>query len=91
VTSVLPSFKLGNDEITRQVLVKHLICACTGMPRQDLEWLLEWKGSTPASVLASLGTMVPTSRFGELFQYSNLSSARPTTRRCSTRCSIRSG
>jgi CubicO group peptidase (beta-lactamase class C family) len=75
VTSVLPTFKLGSDDVTRQVLVKHLICACTGMPRQDLEWLLEWKGSTPESVLKTLGTMVPTSKFGELFQYSNLMAA----------------
>jgi CubicO group peptidase (beta-lactamase class C family) len=75
VTQVLPSFKLGSDEVTRQVLVKHLICACTGMPRQDLEWLMEWKGSTPESVMKTLGTMVPTSKFGELFQYSNLMAA----------------
>jgi len=75
VTSVLPTFKLGNDEVTRQVQIKHLICACAGMPRQDLEWLLEWKGSTPESVMKSLGTMVPTSKFGELFQYSNLMAA----------------
>ena len=32
---------------TSQVLIKHLICACTGMPRQDLEWLLEFKAITP--------------------------------------------
>ena len=75
VTAVLPSFKLGNDEVTKQVLIKHLICACTGLPRQDLEWLFEWKGSTPESVLKTLGTMMPTSKFGELFQYSNLMAA----------------
>jgi len=75
VTEVLPTFKLGDPAVTKQVLVKHLICACTGMPRQDLEWLLEWKGSTPESILTSLGTMVPTSKFGELFQYSNLMAA----------------
>jgi CubicO group peptidase (beta-lactamase class C family) len=75
VTDVLPSFKLGSDEVTKQVQIKHLICACTGMPRQDLEWLLEWKDATPASVLASLGTMMPTSKFGELYQYSNLMAA----------------
>ena len=75
VTQVLPQFKLGSDEVTKQVQVKHLICACTGMPRQDLEWILEWKGSTPESVLKALGTMVPTSKFGELFQYSNLMAA----------------
>jgi CubicO group peptidase (beta-lactamase class C family) len=75
VTKVLPSFKLGNDDVTKQVEIRHLICACTGMPRQDLEWLLEWKGSTPETAMASLATMMPTSKFGELFQYSNLMAA----------------
>jgi CubicO group peptidase (beta-lactamase class C family) len=71
VTSLLPSFRLGDPATTRQVLVKHLICACTGLPRQDLEWLFEFKDATPESALRTLGTMQPTSRFGELFQYSN--------------------
>jgi len=69
--TALPSFKLGDENVTNQVLVKHLICACTGMPRQDLEWLLEFEGVTPDRVLAVLGTMQPTTGFGELFQYSN--------------------
>jgi len=68
---VLPSFKLGDANVTSQVLIKHLICACTGMPRQDLEWLLEFEGVTPDKVMAVLATMQPTSKFGELFQYSN--------------------
>jgi CubicO group peptidase (beta-lactamase class C family) len=68
---VLPSFKLGDAGVTNQVLIKHLICACTGMPRQDLEWLLEFEGVTPDRAMAVLGTMQPTSKFGELFQYSN--------------------
>ncbi len=71
VTSLLPSFKLGDAETTRQVLVQQLICACTGLPRQDLEWLFEYKNVTPEGALATLGTMQPTSKFGELFQYSN--------------------
>jgi CubicO group peptidase (beta-lactamase class C family) len=71
VTSVLPSFKLGDAETTRQVLIRHLICACTGLPRQDLDWLMEFKNATPASALAVLGTIQPTSKFGEMFQYSN--------------------
>jgi CubicO group peptidase (beta-lactamase class C family) len=75
VTELLPTFKLGSDEVTKQVLVKHLICACTGLPRQDFELLLEWKGSTPESIMKSLGTMMPTSKFGELFQYSNVMAA----------------
>ncbi len=72
VTAVLPSFKLADADTTRQVLVKHLICACTGMPRQDYEWVFQFEGKTPESSMALLGTMQPTSKFGELFQYSNL-------------------
>ena len=72
VTDLYKGFKLGDPATTKDVLVKHLICACTGMPRQDMEWLLEYKKETPASALALLGTMQPTSKFGEVFQYSNL-------------------
>ncbi len=75
VTKLLPSFKLGDDATTRSVLVKHLICACTGMPRQDLEWIFDYGKMTPESTMALLGTMQPTSKFGELFQYSNLMAA----------------
>ena len=75
VITLLPTFRLGDAETTRSVLVKHLICACTGMPRQDLEWIFKFAGMTPTSELALLGTMQPTSKFGELFQYSNLMAA----------------
>ena len=67
-----PSFKLGDADTTRRVLIKNLICACTGLPRQDLEWLFDFKKATPESEMALLGTMQPTSKFGEVFQYSNL-------------------
>jgi CubicO group peptidase (beta-lactamase class C family) len=72
VTEVYPGFKLGDAETTRQVLVKHLVCACTGMPRQDFEWLFNYATATPASSLTSLAAMQPTSRFGEVYQYSNV-------------------
>ena len=69
--TALPSFKLGSADVTNAVQIKHLICACTGMPRQDMEWLLEFDKVTPEQVMVVLGTMQPTSKFGELFQYSN--------------------
>jgi CubicO group peptidase (beta-lactamase class C family) len=75
VTELLPAFKLGDQATTNQVQVQHLICACTGMPRQDLEWLFEYRNETPASAMKLLGRMQPTSRFGEVFQYSNLMAA----------------
>jgi CubicO group peptidase (beta-lactamase class C family) len=75
VIKLFPSFRLGDAETTHSVLVKHLICACTGMPRQDLEWIFDYGKMTPESTMALLGTMQPTSKFGELFQYSNLMAA----------------
>lgn len=72
VTSLLPSFKLGDADTTSRVLVRHLICACTGLPRQDLEWLFQFEGVTPEGALGLLATVQPTSKFGEMFQYSNL-------------------
>jgi len=72
VIEAYPSFKLGDADTTKKVLIRHLICACTGIPRQDLEWLFDYKKATPESELALLGTMQPTSKFGEVFQYSNL-------------------
>jgi CubicO group peptidase (beta-lactamase class C family) len=75
VTEAYPKFKLGDADTTKRVLVKNLICACTGLPRQDMEWMFEFKNATPESSLALLGTMQPTSKFGEVFQYSNLMAA----------------
>jgi CubicO group peptidase (beta-lactamase class C family) len=72
VIEAYPSFKLGDAETTRRVLVKHLVCACTGMPRQDLEWLMQFKSGSASSTMKLLGEMQPTSQFGDLFQYSNV-------------------
>src|SRR3954453_5506427 len=65
VVQVMPDFKLGDPETTKQVLVRHLVCACTGLPRQDFEWLLEFQGATPKGEMELLGTIQPTSKFGE--------------------------
>ena len=72
VAKILPGFKLGDAETTEQVLIEHLVCACTGLPRQDMEWILEYGSFTPESSMELLGTMQPTSGFGEMFQYSNV-------------------
>lgn len=72
VTKVYPDFKLADENITKEIEIKHLICACTGMPRQDFEWLFEYKKFKPASTFTLLSGMHPTSKFGEVFQYSNL-------------------
>jgi CubicO group peptidase (beta-lactamase class C family) len=75
VVQAYPAFKLGDAETTQRVLIKHLVCACTGMPRQDMEWLFRYRQNTPASSMTQLATMQPTSRFGEVFQYSDMMAA----------------
>ena len=72
VTEALPTFSVGDAETTRRTLVEHLVCACTGMPRQDMEWLFEFGEITPDDAMAILATMQPTSDLGDLFQYSNM-------------------
>jgi len=72
VTQVLPSFGLGDANLTRQCKIRHTVCACTGLPRQDMEFLFESKGTTAESRMALLKTMKPTTALGETFQYSNL-------------------
>ncbi|MCA9674563.1 MAG: beta-lactamase family protein [Kofleriaceae bacterium] len=72
VTDVLPDFALGDAAMTQQLQLHHTICACTGMPRQDLEFIFEYAGWDAERRLASMKTMVPTTGFGETFQYSNL-------------------
>ena len=71
VTTLLPSFRLGDAATTAQVRVKHLICACTGLPAAGLRVAVRVRGATAESALDTLGTMQPTSEFGEMFQYSN--------------------
>jgi CubicO group peptidase (beta-lactamase class C family) len=72
VVSVLPSFALGDAALTRKIVLWHMSCACTGMPRNDLEHIFQYDGVTPEERVASMRTMLPTTGLGEAFQYSNL-------------------
>jgi CubicO group peptidase (beta-lactamase class C family) len=73
VTDVYPAFRLGSAATTDKVLIKHLVCACTGLPRKDFELLYNTTLKTPASdTFRYLAETEPTSGFGEVFQYNNL-------------------
>ncbi len=71
VVEVDPSFQTGDPEFTKRILMKHLVCACTGLPRQDFEWLFTFDRSSPEGQLEVLATMKPTTKLGTLYQYSN--------------------
>lgn len=71
VVDLYPEFRLGNDEVTQSVLVKHLVCACTGLPRKDFGFILADRGAPAAATFTQLAATMPTSQFGDLFQYNN--------------------
>lgn len=72
VSDLYPSFRLGSDATTRETLVRHLVCACTGLPRKDFAFILADSGAPASDTFRQLAETQPTSRFGELFQYNNL-------------------
>lgn len=73
VVSVYPEFRLGSDETTQSVAIEHLVCACTGLPRKDMQLVFNTSVDTPASdTFAQLAATEPTSGFGEVYQYNNL-------------------
>lgn len=73
VVQVYPQFRLGSDATTAKVEIRHLVCACTGLPRKDFELIFNADKATPASdAFRQLAATEPTSGFGEVFQYNNL-------------------
>jgi hypothetical protein len=73
VVDYMLTFRLGSEETTRKVLVKHLVCACTGLPCKDMQWVFyTTPGTKPAKTCVQLAATQPTSGFGEVFQYNNL-------------------
>ena len=72
VTELYPEFRLGDDATTRSTLVRHLVCACTGLPRKDYAFILGPTGLPASDTFRQLSETQPTSKFGELFQYNNL-------------------
>lgn len=67
-----PEFKLGGSKVTESVLIRHLICACTGLPRKDLDWVFNSGPDIAAKItFDDLASTKPTSGFGEIYQYNN--------------------
>jgi CubicO group peptidase (beta-lactamase class C family) len=71
VTAVLPGFALADPEVTQRIEMRHTVCACTGMPRRDLDLIFRFRGVRPEDRIAEMRQMRPTTGFGETFQYSN--------------------
>jgi CubicO group peptidase (beta-lactamase class C family) len=71
VTELLPGFALADPEVTAKLEMRHTVSAGTGMPRRDTELVFRTRGVMAADRMAEMREMLPTTGFGETFQYSN--------------------
>lgn len=71
VQELYPEFALSDTEFSDVLTMRDTLCACTGVPRKDPEFLLNASELTPEEVIASLATFDLNAGLGETFQYSN--------------------
>jgi CubicO group peptidase (beta-lactamase class C family) len=71
VVDILPSFRVADDDLSQALTMRNLVCACTGVPRRDFEWIFNANEMGPADVIASVADFDFFTDFGEAFQYSN--------------------
>jgi CubicO group peptidase (beta-lactamase class C family) len=68
---ILPGFAVADPDVTEQITMRNLVCACTGVPRRDLEWMFNSEDLTAEKIIESLEEFEFFTDFGEAFQYSN--------------------
>ncbi|MFM7465405.1 MAG: serine hydrolase domain-containing protein [Cyanobium sp.] len=71
VRPLLPQLQLADPAAADQLQVRHLFCACSGVPRRDFVFLLNRDLHTPEAALAAMVRLHPNSAPGAVFQYSN--------------------
>lgn len=68
---ILPSFAVADPELSQKITMRNLVCACTGVPRRDLELIFNARHLSAEDVVRSLRSFQFFTKFGEAFQYSN--------------------
>ena len=71
VQNVLPEFEVADPKLSKTMTLRNLVCACTGVPRRDLELFFNADELNAEGVVESLRTFEFFTDFGEAFQYSN--------------------
>ncbi|MBE2236312.1 MAG: beta-lactamase family protein [Caldilineaceae bacterium] len=66
-----PDFRVADPALSETITMRNLVCACTGVPRRDLEWIFNASGQSAADTVAALADFEFFTDFGEAFQYSN--------------------
>lgn len=68
---IFPDFAVQDPELSETITMRNLVCACTGVPRRDLELVLNGDTLTAEDMVTSLKGFEFSTDFGEAFQYSN--------------------
>jgi len=68
---ILPSFAVADPALSQRITMQNLVCACTGVPRRDMELLFNANEQTGEDSVDMLRTFRFFTDFGEAFQYSN--------------------
>ncbi|WP_135449856.1 serine hydrolase domain-containing protein [Tabrizicola caldifontis] len=71
VQGLLPRFAVADPELSATITVQNLVCACSGVPRRDMEFLFHASDLDAEAVIGSLSEFEFFTGFGEAFQYSN--------------------
>jgi CubicO group peptidase (beta-lactamase class C family) len=71
LVDLLPAFAVADPDLTPRLTVRDAFCACTGLPRRDLEFIFNAQTLTPERLIAGMARLPLTAAFGETFQYSN--------------------
>jgi CubicO group peptidase (beta-lactamase class C family) len=71
VVDILPTFEMADPDITQRITVRHLVCACTGVPRRDAEAIWNFDHLSAEDIVESLAGFELRTGLGEMFQYSN--------------------
>ena len=71
LVDLLPTFAVADPDLTSRLTVRDAFCACTGLPRRDLEILFNAQALTPERLIADMARLPLTAPFGKTYQYSN--------------------
>ena len=71
LVELLPEFAVADPALTAGLTVRDAFCACSGLPRRDVEFQWSRRSPTPESLVDAMERLELTAPYGEQYQYSN--------------------
>jgi CubicO group peptidase (beta-lactamase class C family) len=71
LVELLPDFAVADPQLTPRLTLADAFCACTGLPRRDMELIFHFNDLTPDRLIDQTATLSFTAPYGQEFQYNN--------------------